>query len=157
MELSRRQAIRNGLLGVAGLAAGGALAGCGTSSSGSGSAASMTLWYWSGGLSPNVVSEAVKKFAGQTRLSSSVIGGDFKQKLPTTMTSRRYVPDITGIKGEDMPSFLPDADRFVDLNTLGAAKLKSQYLSWKWAQGETTDGKLVGFPIDIGPTALYYR
>ena len=45
----------------------------------------------------------------------------------------------------------------VDLNTLGAAKLKSQYLSWKWAQGETTDGKLVGFPIDIGPTALYYR
>jgi cellobiose transport system substrate-binding protein len=56
-----------------------------------------------------------------------------------------------------MPSMLPDADRFVDLNTLGAAKLKSQYLGWKWAQGMTSDGKLIGFPIDIGPTALFYR
>jgi cellobiose transport system substrate-binding protein len=157
VELSRRQAIRSGLLGAAGLAVGGTVAACGGSSSGSGSSASTTLWYWSGGLSPSVVSDAVKKFTGQTKLSASVIGGDFKQKLLTTMTSRRYVPDITGIKGEDMPSFLPDADRFVDLNTLGAAKLKSQYLSWKWAQGETADGKLIGFPIDIGPTALYYR
>ncbi|HET9169998.1 MAG TPA: extracellular solute-binding protein [Actinospica sp.] len=158
MDITRRQAIRSGLLGAAGLAVGGTVAACGgSSSSGGGSAASMTLWYWSGGLSPNVVSAATAHFKGQTKLSSSVIGGDFKQKLLTTMTSRRYVPDITGIKGEDMPSLLPDADRFVDLNTLGAAKLKSQYLSWKWAMGETTSGKLIGFPIDIGPTALFYR
>ncbi|HTJ71505.1 MAG TPA: extracellular solute-binding protein [Actinospica sp.] len=157
MELTRRQAIRTGLLGAAGLAAGGTLTACGGGSSSGGSAAAMTLWYWSGGLSPSVVTDATKKFASQTKLTSSVIGGDFKQKLLTTMTSRRYVPDITGIKGEDMPAMLPDADRFVDLNTLGAAKLKSQYLSWKWAQGMTTDGKLIGFPIDIGPTAMFYR
>jgi cellobiose transport system substrate-binding protein len=159
VELTRRQAIRTGLLGAAGIAGVGSLAACGGGggSSSGGGAASMTLWYWSGGLSPSVVSDAAKKFASQTKLTSSVIGGDFKQKLLTTMTSRRYVPDITGIKGEDMPSLLPNADRFVDLNTLGAAKLKSQYLSWKWAEGMTTGGKLVGFPIDIGPTAMYYR
>ena len=158
MEISRRQAIRAGVFGAAGLAIGGTVAACGGGSgSSSGSAASMTLWYWSGGLSPNVVADAVKQFKGQTKLTASVIGGDFKQKLLTTMTSRKYVPDITGIKGEDIASFLPNADRFVDLNTLGADKLKSQFLSWKWAQGSTTDGKLVGFPIDIGPTGMFYR
>ena len=164
MELTRRQVIRSGLLGAAGLAVGGAAAACGSSKGGSSSSsggkgkpASMALWYWSGGLSQNVVSAAAAQFAGQTKLTSSVIGGDFKQKLLTTMTSRRYVPDITGIKGEDMPSVLPDADRFVDLNTLGAAQFKPQYLGWKWAMGQTKDGKLIGFPIDIGPTALFYR
>ena len=145
------------MLGVAGLAVGGTVAACGGSSGSGGSAASLTLWYWSGGLSPKVVSDAVTHFKSQTKLTASVIGGDFKQKLLTTMTSRRYVPDITGLKGEDIASILPDADRFVDLNTLGAAKLKSQYLTWKWEQGMTADGKLIAFPIDIGPTALYYR
>ena len=156
VELSRRQAIRAGLLGVAGLASCGALAAC-ADSGGKNAPGSMALWYWSGGLSPNVVSDAVKRYAAQTALSSSVIGGDFKQKLMTTMTSRRFVPDVTGIKGEDMASFFPDADQFIDLNTLGAKKLKPQYLGWKWDQGETADGKLIGFPIDIGPTAMYYR
>ena len=156
MELSRRAAIKTGLLGVAGLASCGAVAGC-AASGGRNAAGTIDLWYWSGGLSPNVVSDAVKRFAGQTKLTSAVIGGDFKQKLVTTMTSRRFVPDITAIKGEDMASLFPDADQFVDLNTLGAAKFRSQYLGWKWDQGLTTDGKLIGFPIDIGPTALYYR
>jgi cellobiose transport system substrate-binding protein len=158
VELSRRHLLRNGLYGMAGLAVGGAAAACGNSSSGGsgGVPASMTLWYWSGGLSDKVVADAVKKFT-QTKLKSSVIGGDFKQKLQTTMASGKYVPDITGIKGEDIASLLPNADKFIDLNTLGADKLKSQYLAWKWAQGSTQDGKLIGFPIDIGPTAMYYR
>lgn len=159
MELSRRHLLRNGLYGMAGLAAGATLSACGNSSTSGGSGAapaSMTLWYWSGGLSDKVVSDAAKKFT-QTKLKSSVIGGDFKQKLQTTMASGKYVPDITGIKGEDIASLLPHADKFIDLNTLGADKLAAQYLSWKWKQGSTTDGKLIGFPIDIGPTAVFYR
>jgi cellobiose transport system substrate-binding protein len=159
MELSRRQMIRAaGLLGVTGLAAGGAAA-CGSSggSSGAGSPKALSLWYWDGGLSKNVVADAVKRFRPQATLTASVIGGDFKQRLQTTMTAGRFVPDITGIKGEDMPSFLPHADKFIDLNTVGAAKLAPQYLTWKWKSGSTADGKLIGFPIDIGPTALFYR
>jgi cellobiose transport system substrate-binding protein len=158
VELSRRHLLRSGLYGAAGLAVGGAAAACGTSSAGGsgGVPASMTLWYWSGGLSDKVVADATKKFT-QTKLKSSVIGGDFKQKLQTTMASGKYVPDITGIKGEDIASLLPNANKFIDLNTLGADKLASQYLEWKWKQGSTKDGKLIGFPIDIGPTALFYR
>ena len=159
MELSRRLLLRAGLAGAAGTAF--TAAGCSTSpkSGGSGSTSkTTTLWYWGGGLSDKVVADAVTHFASSTTVKPSIIGGDFKQKLVTTMSSGgQFVPDITGIKGEDMASFIPNANKFVDLNTLGADKLASQYLPWKWKKGSTKDGKVVGFPIDIGPTATFYR
>lgn len=156
MELSRRRLLQAGLLA----AAGGVTAACGggpdSKSSGSGSK-EIALWYWAGGLSDKVVADAVTRFASQTTIKASVIGGDFKQKLTTTLAAGRSVPDITGIKGEDIAALLPQSKQFVDLNTLGADKLAAQYLPWKWKQGSTQDGKLIGFPIDIGPTALFYR
>jgi len=150
MTLSRRRFLQAALAA----AAAGTASACGAS--GSGTATDLTLWYWGGGLSDNVVADAGKQFAPD-KLAASQIGGAFKQKLLVTMISERYVPDITGIKGEDMAAFLPDADHFIDLNTLGAKTLQSQYLSWKWDLGTTQDGRLIGFPIDIGPTATYYR
>jgi cellobiose transport system substrate-binding protein len=159
MELSRRRLLRIGMGGIAG-AAFAAAAGCSTSgkkSTGGSGGGSLALWYWGGGLSDKVVADAVTHFAGSATVKPSVIGGDFKQKLLTTMAAGSSVPDITGIKGEDIASFLPQASKFVDLNTLGADKLAAQYLPWKWKQGSTQDGKLIGFPIDIGPTAMYYR
>jgi cellobiose transport system substrate-binding protein len=162
MTLSRRRLLQIGLTGAAGASLA-AVAGCSTTAktsggtSGGGAAKTTTLWYWGGGLSDKVVADAVKQFAGKTTLKTSVIGGDFKQKLVTTMASHNFVPDVTGIKGEDMASFLPQASQFIDLNTLGADKVADQFLPWKWKQGSTQDGKVIGYPIDIGPTALYYR
>uniref|UniRef100_UPI000DE4297B ABC transporter substrate-binding protein n=1 Tax=Nonomuraea lactucae TaxID=2249762 RepID=UPI000DE4297B len=138
--------------GVGGTAACGGGSGGGTA----GGAKELTLWYWGGGLSDKLVADAVKHFK-QTTLKPSIIGGDFKQKLVTTMNGRKFVPDITGIKGENIASMLAEADRFLDLNTLGADKLAAQYVEWKWKQGSTKDGKLIGFPIDIGPTGMFYR
>jgi len=103
-----------------------------------------------------VLDEAVKKFT-KPALKTQEIGGDFKAKLLTTMSGGRGMPDITGVKGEDIASFYPQAKQFVDLNTLGADKIKSQYLDWKWAQATAPDGTQIGIPIDIGPTALFYR
>jgi cellobiose transport system substrate-binding protein len=155
VELSRRRLLQAGLLA----AAGGITAACsGSDDKDSGSASKdIALWYWAGGLSDKVVTDSVTHFATQGAIKPSVIGGNFKQKLTTTLAAGRSVPDITGIKGEDIAALLPQAQQFVDLNTLGADKLKSQYLEWKWKQGSTQDGKLIGFPIDIGPTALFYR
>ena len=152
MDLSRRQLLQVGLLGAAATALG-TVAGC---SSDAASDSSLKLWYWSGGLDPKVLTSAGKQFP-KSHLKSSVIGGDFKQKLLTTFAGRKFVPDITGIKGEDIASFFPDASRFHDLKSLGADKLQSQYQDWKWKQGITKDGVMIGFPIDIGPTGLFYR
>ena len=154
MELTRRRVVQLGLLGMAGASVGGLTAACGDSASGDDS--SLSLWIWGGGLSPAVLDEAVKKFT-KPKLKTQEIGGDFKAKLLTTMTGGRGVPDITGVKGEDIAAFYPQAKQFTDLNSLGADKLKSQYLDWKWAQATAPDGTQIGIPIDIGPTALFYR
>lgn len=157
MELSRRRLLQVGLLGMAGAAVGATGVGCSSDDkTPSGDSKNLSLWYWSGGLSDKVVADVATKFSDIT-FKATQIGGDFKQKLVTTITSRQFMPDITGLKGEDIAYFMSQQNQFLDLNELGADSLKSQYLEWKWKQGSTPDGKLIGFPIDIGPTALFYR
>ncbi|MEZ0493775.1 ABC transporter substrate-binding protein [Kineococcus sp. TBRC 1896] len=158
MNLSRR----NLLLG-SGLAALGAgtLSACSTSgtsggSAGGGSESGTALWYWAGGLSDDVVAAAATQFP-DAGITPSVIGGDFKQKLQTTLAGGSFIPQITGVKGEDMPFFRTVADKFTDLNTLGAQEIAADQLAWKWAEAQTQDGQQLGFPIDIGPTAMFYR
>ncbi|MGI5518715.1 ABC transporter substrate-binding protein [Streptomyces sp. CA-106131] len=156
MDLSRR-----GFLQAAALtaAASGLTVACGGSSGSGGTknGKNLTLWYWGGALSDKVVAEAKTYFNSQIKLTTASIGGDFKQKLTTTLAAGTSVPDITGIKGEDIASFLPNADRFLDLNDLGFKKISSQYLDWKTKLAQSKDGKQIGLPIDIGPTALFYR
>ncbi|MEY9995932.1 cellobiose transport system substrate-binding protein [Streptomyces sp. V4I8] len=157
MDLSRR-----GFLQAAALtaAASGLTVACGggSESAGTKNGKNLTLWYWGGALSDKVVADAKTHFGSQIKLTAASIGGDFKQKLTTTLAAGgSSVPDITGIKGEDIASFLPNADRFLDLNDLGFKKISSQYLEWKTKLAQTKDGKQIGFPIDIGPTALFYR
>jgi cellobiose transport system substrate-binding protein len=155
VQISRRSALRGGLAAVLGA---GALSACSSAPSGTASGAgTATLWYWGGGLSDEVVADAATHFKSQVTLKSSVIGGDFKQKLQTAFTGGQFLPTVTGVKGEDMPYFRSVADKFVDLNTLGAAAIASTGLAWKWKEGQDSTGKQIGYPIDIGPTAMFYR
>lgn len=157
MELSRRRVLQISLLGVAGAAVGSVAAACSSeSATPSGDSKDLVMWYWSGGLSDKVIADIPGQFT-DIRFTATPIGGSFKEKLVTTITSRQFLPDITGIKGEDIAYFMSQEGQFLDLRELGADDLKSQYLDWKWKQGSTPDGKLIGFPIDIGPTGLYYR
>jgi cellobiose transport system substrate-binding protein len=116
----------------------------------------LALWIWPNGLSTNVL-DGVNGNVSGSGIEISEIGGDFKQKLVATFIANSGLPAITGIKGEDMPFFLSQADRFTDLNDLGAEDLQADFLDWKWQQAMTADGKLVGLPIDIGPTGWYFR
>ncbi len=127
-------------------------------SGGSGGAADgpVTLWTWSGGLGPSVLDSAKSQFPDD-KIEVTTIGDDVKQKLVTVFTGRSGIPSITGIKGEDMPYFLQQADLFTDLKTLGIDDKLSDFPAWKLAEATTADGKLIGLPTDIGPTALYYR
>lgn len=158
MSLSRRNFLRYGTAGLAAVAIPG-LAACtsSTATTGSADAGTTALWYWGDGLSDKVVDAAKTQFASQTTLEPTKVGGDFKQKLTTTLSSRQFVPAITGIKGEDMANFRANADQFADLNDYGFKDLSSQYLEWKVKQATTADGKVIGFPIDIGPTGMFYR
>ncbi|MFC0628399.1 ABC transporter substrate-binding protein [Kribbella deserti] len=156
MTLSRRTFIG----AMAAVLGGGSLVGCSSSMGGGttqkNATGSLALWCWPGGLSKTVLGETVQHFP-DAGIKASEIGGDFKQKLITTFSGGTNIPDITGLKGEDIAAFLPQAERFVDLNTLGAGDVIGNYLEWKVKQATTLDGKLLGLPIDIGPTALFYR
>jgi cellobiose transport system substrate-binding protein len=141
-------------MGAAALAA---CAGCARDAATQAAGDETLLWCWPGGLSDKVLAAAKEHFSGQTRLTVKIVEGDYKQQLINALDEGKDVPAIAGIKGEDIASLLPRADRFTDLNTLGAGDVKGDYLPWKWQQGSTIDGQLIGFPIDIGPTAMFYR
>ncbi|MFG2730497.1 ABC transporter substrate-binding protein [Streptomyces canus] len=155
MRLSRRGLLRAGLGGTAATALGGLATGCAVPTGSTGR--NMVLWYWSGGLSDTVVKNAKARYDSSVSLDAIQIGGQYRSKLITTITGRAHIPDIAGLKGEDMAAYLPNADQFIDLRTLGAEKYKSQYLSWKWDQGIADDGTMVGFPIDCGPVGHFYQ
>ncbi|WP_405553922.1 extracellular solute-binding protein [Streptomyces canus] len=155
MRLSRRGLLRAGLGGTAATALGGLATGCAVPTGSTGR--NMVLWYWSGGLSDTVVKNARARYGSSVNLDAIQIGGQYRSKLITTITGRAHIPDIAGLKGEDMAAYLPNADQFIDLRTLGAEKYKSQYLSWKWDQGIADDGTMVGFPIDCGPVGHFYQ
>jgi len=155
VRLSRRGLLRAGLGGTAATALGGLATGCAVPTGSTGR--NMVLWYWSGGLSDTVVKNAKARYNSSVSLDAIQIGGQYRSKLITTITGRAHIPDIAGLKGEDMAAYLPNADQFIDLRTLGAEKYRRQYLSWKWDQGIADDGTMVGFPIDCGPVAHYYQ
>ena len=128
------------------------LAGCG---GGKNSASKTTLWYWNRSLDDGFLAQGNKHFS-TLHLQPDKIAVDFKPKLLTTLAGESYVPDITNINS-DIATYFPDEDQFVDLRDLGADKVKDLYLPWKWDLGITPGGKMVGFPIDTGPTAFMYR
>ncbi|MDQ0744509.1 cellobiose transport system substrate-binding protein [Clavibacter sp. B3I6] len=153
---ARRARARRLVVGAAALALlAPVLASC-SSSSGSSAGGELDLWIWPDGLSQTVLDQVPDQVPGTT-LNVSTVGGDFKQKLVTTFTGRSGLPSITGVKGEDMPYFLSEDGLFENLDDLGAQDVADQYPAWKLKEATTEDGELIGLPIDIGPTALYYR
>ncbi|SMD17858.1 ABC transporter substrate-binding protein [Kibdelosporangium aridum] len=130
-----------------------ALAGC--TSPQTTSPGRLTLWYWTRGLSDKVLDEAKTRFA-DAKFNPANVGHNLRHRLLAAISGNAYIPDITMLN-DDIAGYFEDADQFIDLNTLGADRLKDQYLPWKWQAGTTPDGKLLGFPIDTGPAALFYR
>ena len=142
-------AAASGLLGTALL---------GTSGCGRGSyltpEGTLSLWYWDRSMSDDLLAQVTKETG--VSLTPQKIGGDFKSKLLTSLAGRAFIPDITGLN-EDVATYFPDSDQFVDLYEFGAKDIEADYLDWKWQRGITPDGKMIGFPMDTGPTALFYR
>lgn len=155
-RLSRRQLITAAAgLGLA--VAAGPLAGCSRSVSISDDPDELVLWYWNRSISPKLLAQAAEQIPGTTRrLRADVIGGTFDTKLRTSLAGKAYIPDITAINS-NASLYFTNEDLFVDLNTLGAEKFKPDFFEWKWRLGTTPTGRMCFWPMDTGPTGLYYR
>ncbi|MEU9189919.1 extracellular solute-binding protein [Streptomyces sp. NPDC048484] len=155
---------RRRLLGASLGSAGAALLGLSGCGAGSGSASAgtdhLSLWYWKGSLSDKLLATARRAVPGVPGLrvkASQIPDGDIDSKVRTSLAARAYVPDLTVVNSDNLATFFPDENEFLDLRTLGAQSVRDQYLDWKWKSCFTPSGRMIGFPLDAGPTALYYR
>ncbi len=114
----------------------------------------LTLWYWDRSIDDNLIKQVDQQFPNIELRAEKI--NDYDNKVRTSMAGHYGVPDILGINS-NIYTYFPDEDQFVDMRTLGADEVKSQYLEWKWNLGIAPDGKMIGFPMDTGPTALFYR
>jgi len=78
--------------------------------------------------------------------------------LLTALSANSGAPDLFHLEIAFVDKFLENPEKFYNLNDLGAADIKDNYLDWKWKQVSSADGSYqLGIPTDIGPTAAYYR
>ncbi|GAA1971960.1 extracellular solute-binding protein [Catenulispora subtropica] len=84
--------------------------------------------------------------------------GQYWTALQTSLSTESGLGDLQGIEVSEITDATANmADSFVDLGPLGASALRDQFYPWKWAQGLTPDGKVLGLGTDIGPEAMCYR
>jgi cellobiose transport system substrate-binding protein len=77
--------------------------------------------------------------------------------LQTSLSSGAGLGDVQGIEVGRVAALTQQlSDKFVDLNTLGAASLKDDFYPWKW-QESMSGSKQLGLGTDIGPLAICYR
>jgi cellobiose transport system substrate-binding protein len=128
----------------------------GGSDKGSGS---NTFEFWSfTGINQKVDVERYMKAHPDTNIKLTEVGStsETAQALTAALAGGK-VPDLVLIQGDDLPKFMTSPDNFVDLNTLGADKMKGDYLDWVLSQSTSKEGKIVGIPTDVGGLAIAYR
>jgi cellobiose transport system substrate-binding protein len=155
MSLSRRTFLALGAGASAAATTG--LTGCGSRSSLGGST-ELSMWTWVGSVNDDLIGTAEKAIPGYDgmKLSMTRIGSNYKTKVLTALAGKSLVPDIVAIN-DDVATYFPNADQFHDLYDLGAKDREQEFLPWKWKWGVTPEGKMMAYPMDTGPTALFYR
>lgn len=83
--------------------------------------------------------------------------GDYNTRLTQQITAGSGAGDVVALEEGTIVQFYGQADKFVNLADQGAAELKDNFLPWKWAQGSTPDGKVLGLGTDVGSMAICYR
>ncbi|TDC76489.1 extracellular solute-binding protein [Micromonospora sp. KC606] len=83
--------------------------------------------------------------------------GDYNTRLTQQITAGAGAGDVVALEEGTIVQFYAQADKFVNLADHGANDLKGNFLSWKWEQGVTPDGKVLGLGTDIGSMAICYR
>ena len=96
---------------------------------------------------PNIVIEA-------TNLEG---GGAARDDAYAKIAARTGLSDIVAIEEGWLGTIAEVSDAFVDLRDYGIEDVKDQWLEWKYDQGTTVDGKVIGAGLDIGPQGLCYR
>ena len=81
----------------------------------------------------------------------------YHQNLATSLAAGSGAPDVAMVEGAYVAQYR-NSSALEDLNELGAADYKDDFVSFKWDQCVSDDGKKMELiPWDIGPATLFYR
>ncbi|MFC8850798.1 MULTISPECIES: ABC transporter substrate-binding protein [unclassified Micromonospora] len=83
--------------------------------------------------------------------------GDYNTRLTQQITAGAGAGDVVALEEGTIVQFYAQAGKFVNLADHGANDLKGNFLPWKWEQGTTPDGAVLGLGTDVGSMALCYR
>ena len=83
---------------------------------------------------------------------------DYYQALQTHLAGGAGLSDIQGIEVARIAEVTQtQADKWTDLNELGAGDLEDTFFPWKWQAATTAEGATLGLGPDTGPQAICYR
>jgi multiple sugar transport system substrate-binding protein len=84
--------------------------------------------------------------------------GDHHNTLVTSLATGAGVPDATVIEIGFLGRFAREGG-LTDLSKApyNAGGLKDFFVEYAWRQGQTTDGRQIAIPLDLGPGTIYYR
>lgn len=129
--------------------------GCGKKEEADDGEVKLTIWYYNDALSTKVLEDAKKQFPDYNLDIKKMPSDGYETKVDTALNSGNG-PDIATMFS--MAPYYKYSDKFVNLLEYGADDVKDEYLDWKWDICLTPDkSAMIGFPMDIGPMALFYR
>ncbi|GAA3756717.1 cellobiose transport system substrate-binding protein [Spinactinospora alkalitolerans] len=82
---------------------------------------------------------------------------DYTPQLQQNIASGSGAGDVVALEEGNIVQFLAQGDQFTDLAEHGAEELEGNFLPWKWEQGKTAEGQLVGLGTDIGSMSMCYN
>lgn len=136
-----------------------ALTGCGggnSASAESGDGNTITVWAWDVALKQlQEASEKFKETHPDVEFVFEEMGTDqIYTKLATTLSTGKGLADVIQIEGEQVSGYATKyPDGFADLSDIVN---EDDFLDVKIGE-VSANGKIVGFPWDAGPVALFYR
>ncbi|MEU3457911.1 extracellular solute-binding protein [Micromonospora sp. NPDC006766] len=83
--------------------------------------------------------------------------GDYNTRLTQQITAGSGAGDVVALEEGTIVQYYAQTDKFQNLANYGANDLKDNFLPWKWEQGTTPDGTVLGLGTDVGSMAVCYR
>lgn len=77
-----------------------------------------------------------------------------KEQFQTALGAGSGLSDIVGVDNSWMPQVLENPDNFLDL---ASPDVEGRWNQWNVDLATSTDGKLLGYATDIGPSSITYR
>lgn len=82
----------------------------------------------------------------------------YSQDLLTKLAAGSGLSDVVALEEGHLSDLADKSDKFNDLAAIGPKDVTpDRWLKWKYDEGKSKDGKLIGYGTDIGPLAMCYR